>query len=151
MYKLLTWGALIVYPPISRKCLAIFDCVVAGEDEHGIVYLLRDDPVLPDGRCWQGGVWAVWACIACFGVVVYCIGLPILAYYLAHRFHTMTTKNTKDLRRERERVSLLIITYDDRFWYAESVSLLHRFVWRPHRSHPHSHAMQCPVSMPSAH
>jgi hypothetical protein len=130
MFKLLTWAFLIVYPPISRKCLAIFDCIDAGNDEIGTIRLLRDDPVFPDGWCsFDNPKYALFASIACLGIVVYCLGLPLLAYYLAYRFHTMTTKNTKDLRRERERVSLLIITYDDRFWYAESVALVHRFLF----------------------
>ena len=126
MYKLLTWFALIMYPSICRKSLAIFDCVEAGEDEDGFsIWLMRDDPVLPDGRCYTAQ-WAGWVAAAGFGLVAYCFGVPLGALYLSGRYHYFGKHGDFDYD-ERERVTLLVNTYEEKYWYCESLSLLHRF------------------------
>ena len=87
MYRLLTWAALILYPPICRKSLTIFDCVPAGIDEvtGQLIMVLRDDPTLPEGRC-QTAWWTGWAVFASVGIAVYCLGIPVVSLYLArHR------------------------------------------------------------------
>ena len=131
VYKLLTWTALIMYPSISRKTLSIFDCVYAGrEDEQGVdlgadIFLLREDPVYPEGQCFTTRWW-IWVSVASVGLLFYCLGLPLGALYLASRYHYHGKHSDFD-KDERERVTLLVSTYEERYWYCESLSLLHRF------------------------
>ena len=95
MYKLLTWSALIAYPPIARKSLAVFDCVAA-VDEAGVpISVLRDDPVWPGGQC-DTPAHAGWCVFAALSLVVYCAGLPLAALYLSGRFYfSGQQRNTK--------------------------------------------------------
>ena len=121
MYKLLTWVSLIMYPSLARKLLAIFDCVPAG---NGLL-LLRDDPVLPEGRC-QTAEWNRWIILASCGLGLFCLGMPAAALYLSGRYHF--SGNIDDVE-ERGRVTLLVSSYQDKYWFAESLSLMHRFVF----------------------
>ena len=126
MYKLLTWVCLIMYPSMSRKALAIFDCVPMGLDELGAeIRVLRDDPVLPEGQCYTPA-WNSWVGFAGFGLAVFCLGLPLAALYLSARYQFFGVYG--DVQ-GRERVTLLVSSYKERYWYAESLSLLHRFVF----------------------
>ena len=61
-------------------------------------------------------------CIICFasvGVLLYCIGAPILCVILTRRW--------RHLPEHRPRIDLLLKTYDDGFYYGEAISLLHKF------------------------
>ena len=117
VYKLLTWTMLLFYPSIARKSLAIFDCLDAGNG----MYLLRDDPVLECFSDKDG--WYGWAALAGLGIGVYCIGLPLAAFVAAWLYHC----SAKDDLRQRERVVLIVGNYESKFWYCESIVLLHRF------------------------
>ena len=62
---------------------------------------------------------------ASFGVAI-CLGLPILALYLSARHILFGAHGDID---GRERITLLVSSYKDKYWYAESLSLVHRFVF----------------------
>ena len=72
------WMMLIQYSTISRKMLAIFDCVPY-MDGH----LLRSDPVL---QCYDAS-WVGGAVLSVGGIVVYCLGLPAVSYLLSRWHH----------------------------------------------------------------
>ena len=114
--KLLIWAILLLYPSISRKSLAVFDCMPAGS-----VSLLRDDPAV---ECWQGE-WIAAAIFAGIGTLVYCVGVPLGAFCIARRYHL----SAKDDLAQRERVVLIVGTYQAEYWYVESIVLLHRFIF----------------------
>ena len=131
-FSVCTQVFLIMYPSLSRKCLAIFDCVEAGVDDLGVeVRVLRDDPVLPEGQCYAD-LWNVHAAFAGFGIAAFCIGIPALALYLSARHHFFGVNGDLDERERvaaRERVTLLLSSYDDRYWFMEALMLMHRFLF----------------------
>ena len=74
---------LFCYPSIARKSLAVFDCVLAGEDAVGTpVELLRHDPAIV---CYDAE-WRGWAVIAAtIGIGFYCLGFPLFAFFKGTR------------------------------------------------------------------
>ena len=97
----------------------------AGVDDEGReIRVLRDDPVLPEGQCYASE-WSSWVVYASFGVAI-CLGLPILALYLSARHILFGAHGDID---GRERITLLVSSYKDKYWYAESLLLVHRFVF----------------------
>lgn len=64
------------------------------------------------------------------GAIIYCFGLPVAAVGLISRWRK-SRDNSDISRAEREeryeRVSLLVSSYEDEFWYMEAVWMLHKF------------------------
>lgn len=84
---------------------------------------------MPQGRC-DTPTSTAWRVLASFGLVIYCAGLPAAAFAFA-RYHRYAQyiQNKKKGEVMRERVALLISSYEERFWFMESISLVHRFVF----------------------
>jgi len=100
-YKLFTWTMLILYPTIARKSLAVFDCLPAGVDStNHELFLLRDDPVI---ECYKDQ-WRRWAVLSACSILIYCLGLPLLAFCAAWKFHSSAQDNLA----QRERVALIV-------------------------------------------
>ena len=112
VYKLLTWGALFIYPTLARKPLAVFDCMEAPG-----VAVLRDDPA---EACFEGQ-WFWWAAFASAGILLHGLGLPLIAFVLASRCRDGESD-------ARERVSLLVDSYRTHFWACESLTLVYKLV-----------------------
>lgn len=127
-----------IYPMLCRKSLATFDCVAAGVDSTGAeVKLLRDDPVV---FCSTSS-WLIPASAAGAGVLLYALGVPFAAWWLAysHRREVQREEQEEKERLElrlvakvkrkkwRKGSSLLARIYKDQYWYCEPASLLHNF------------------------
>ena len=117
MYVLMEWAILLIYPAVARKSLQSFSCVPAGVRPDGSeIWLLYDDPII---ECYTPEYMPM-AFIAGLGVVFYCLGLPLVFFVLAWRFHG--SKDEDNLAR----VHLLTASYQKQFWYFESLLLLHK-------------------------
>jgi hypothetical protein len=105
LWKVVVWFNIFLYPSVSQMTLATFSCVkVRGR------HYLRSDPSI---ICYEAG-WNVWAAIALASVLLYCLGMPLLLYCLARAYHNCVDRRAK-------RVSILIASYQPRYWYFESV------------------------------
>ena len=123
VWKLMIWVMLFCYPSLARKSLSVFDCVEAGEDEAGMtIFLLRSDPA---ERCYEGA-WTAWAVLAgTLGIGFYCVGFPLASFLISWNYHYRIERYSDD-RDAYERISVVVSTYSDEFWYVESISLLHK-------------------------
>jgi hypothetical protein len=120
VYQLMIWVMLFCYPSLARKSFSIFDCIGAGEDSEGAtVFLLRTDPAL---RCYTDE-WTAWAAVVgVLGLGFYCIGFPVAVLILTHRYQ----RSVQDDPSAYGRVAVLLSSYEDKYWYMETVSLFHR-------------------------
>ena len=82
--------------------------MVACAGEPGVIDAawVRDDTVL---MCYHGD-WLFWAGVAGIGILVYCIGLPILAAVLSRKYH----RSNQESLEEREKVILLVGSYESK-------------------------------------
>ena len=112
IWDLAVWLLLIQFPTISRKTLAVFDCVAFQEQS-----LLRFDPTL---ECYDEQ-WLVWALVAAIGAVVYCLGLPFAAWLVSRRLHFGDAS-------ARRLVYVLTRSYTESCWFMESVDLVRKFL-----------------------
>ena len=121
VFKLMTWVMLFCYASLARKSLSIFDCVVAGEEHFSgkPIYLLRNDPAL---ECFNAEWFAYAAIAGLVGVCFYCLGFPLLVLLMAWRYERSNKEDSDAF----ERVSVLVSTYEPKFWYCEALSLLHK-------------------------
>jgi hypothetical protein len=120
-YKLITVCLLFAYPALCRKTLASFDCMPASET----IELLRDDPAIVCSK----GLYSFLVSCAIISLCLFCLGLPVLAWAMSWRYHRLADR-TLDPEREMlefQRVEILVASYKERFWYMESISLLHKF------------------------
>jgi hypothetical protein len=132
------WILLFLYPSLCRTTLSVFQCTplfVGPTDNlplpskpdtqfpHGqhpaVKHLLFSDPVI---ECYTPE-WTVCALLAVVGIVVYCIGAPLL-------FLLLTAKYRADPK-VRPRISLLLVSYghsDGSVWFYESVDMLRKLL-----------------------
>lgn len=113
-------------PTLARKFLSILDCLEAETKDGTTIYLLRDDPEIV---CFDGSWWLFASC-GIIGVICYCFGIPLIAIARVRRW--LRSKLDPDLTKEQrieqyERVSLLVSSYKDEFWYMEAVWMMHKF------------------------
>ena len=111
MWTLMTWLLLLLYPMLSRWSLAMFDCVHVGDDAF-----LRADP---SETCYSP-VWKAWLPFAICGLLLYALGLPVLAWRVA--------ASSRLNKSRQSRVQLLLSSYQPRHWYFESLDLLRKLL-----------------------
>lgn len=104
------WLLLLLYPSLCHRLIAIFDCIQVGVDER----LLRDDP---SEQCAHGG-YSYWVAVACIGIVVYCIGIPVAAFIMSYQKSSV----------QRKRIALLLTSYRKEFCYFEAIDLSRKFI-----------------------
>lgn len=125
-FKLMELGILLIYPTLARKCLSTFSCVPAMDEEGQSIELLREDPAVV---CFEGSWWVLML-MSIGGLVFFCFGLPLFAIQLIRQSlqiesHPKTPVAVK--LEAHERVSLLISSYEPKFWYMEPLWLAHKF------------------------
>ena len=111
MWTLHIWLLLLLYPTLSRKTLATFDCVQL----RGTSYL-RDDP---SQTCFSRE-WIPWAVLASAGTLVYAVGIPAGTWLLTQRHHRSA--------RGARKVALLLTSYRAQFWWFEACDLLRKLL-----------------------
>ena len=118
MYVLMEWTIILLYPALARKSLQAFSCVPAGTDPNTgeDVMLLYEDPII---ECYTRDYWPM-AAAAMYGAVVYCLGFPLLFFILSWRYHADENPH------KRSRVLLITASYDEQFYFFESILLLHK-------------------------
>lgn len=109
---LLIWLLLLQYPLLCRASLEAFECVSL----RGVLYVRSD----PREAC-SGSSWESAAAVSGLGVVVYCLGIPILAWLAARTLHR------SESGRARQRVALLVLSYQPGAWYWEACELVRKF------------------------
>lgn len=101
---------LVVFAPVSRAMTQMFTCTsLSGEKQ----YLLADVSL----ECYTPEHYG-WISYAVAGMVVYSMGIP--AYFLLRLW--------RDRRANRLPLAILTQSYEDGFWWYESVELSRRFV-----------------------
>ena len=113
VWTLHIWAWLLLFPSVTRKVLATFDCI----ELNGTFYLRSDAAV----TCSGAGYSAV-AVLAAVGVVVTCFAAPIGLVMVTSRNHKSSE------RVKRARVALLTNTYQDEFHYWEAVDLTRKLL-----------------------
>ena len=114
------WLCLLLYPVISQRSVAIFDCIQL----RNALYLRAD----PEVQCTGNGPWLGWVFVGCIGITVYCVGIPVAAFLAARQqggYHSIVPDGAAT---HRKRVALLLSSYHDAFWFFESLDLLRKFV-----------------------
>jgi hypothetical protein len=91
------------------------------------VRVLRDDPTIGTGQC-DTPLWYGFVAVAVIGLIVFCAGLPLAFLYLAGRYYFAGEANTAGDADARERVTLLVSTYERRYWYASLHPHPHRLI-----------------------
>lgn len=113
VWHVLVWLLLFCYPTVSRQTLETFNCV-----DFRDAKLLFADPRI---TCYEDENWRVWAVLSSFGVLLYCIGIPLFLYLAARAYHDAADSRV-------QRVTLLCESYDQRFWYFESLDMVRKFL-----------------------
>eukprot|EP00966_Prymnesium_polylepis_P204232 4731146-Prymnesium_polylepis.1 len=72
------WFILLSYPTLCRETFAIVSCIEVRD-----VYLLYSDPTI---ICYDAR-WLAWSSVAAISVGVFCLGIPLGAYFQARRYH----------------------------------------------------------------
>jgi hypothetical protein len=116
-----------VYPALCFKTLSAFDCIRAGHQSTSAeTRVLRDDPGI---SCDSSTMYTVVTICAFTSLGSLCLGLPMLAWVLARRYRRINAHMSADVDRvwlEYQRVEMIVGSYQERFWYMESISLLHK-------------------------
>lgn len=113
VWTLHIWAWLLLYPSVTRKVLATFDCI----ELDGTFYLRSDAAVTCSGASYN----AV-AVLAAVGVVLTCVCAPVGLVMVTSRNHKSSE------RVKRARVALLTNTYQDEFHYWEAVDLTRKLL-----------------------
>ena len=103
------WLLLLQFPTISRKTMTMFDCI-----EFEDTFLLRADPAM---ECYTSE-WRFWAAVGGGGALLFCAGLPAIAYLIVRRLHVSNPRL----------VHVLTLNYRKDCWYMESLDLLRKFL-----------------------
>ena len=106
------WLLLLSYPTLCHAIMSTFDCVGLRDRS-----LLRADVSI---ECYQGSWWA-WGTAGIVEALVFCIGMPVGAFFAARRH-----RNSRG--RARQRVLLLINSYRYECWYWESIDLVRKWL-----------------------
>lgn len=128
VYHLMIMAMLVMYPAIARKTMFMFDCMDGGYAPDGTeIRLLRDDPATLCGDA----EWNRWMPLAIASIIVYCLGVPVAFFILAYKYHKVAQAKLYAVHKPSDlvwldRLSLLVSTYEPKYWYCESVWMLHR-------------------------
>ena len=101
---------LLFYPSVCCQIFGLFTCTSL-RSQH----LIRDSPATV---CYDGRWWA-WSTCALVGAVVYCAGVPFLAWRLTRNCRTS---------RQRRRMLLLLTSYRSGLSHFEAVDLLRKLL-----------------------
>ena len=134
-YKLITFALLVSYPAITRKFLAIFNCISGEElqtkDDPASardILLMREDPVF---KCYEEEWWPLFL-FGVLGLVLYVVCVPMIIYVFIRRYHA--SKKNRDMpllekREHYERVAFIVSSYKEKFWFFEGCWLLHKLLF----------------------
>ena len=129
VFHLMIMAMLVMYPAIARKTMFLFDCMNGGYTADGAeLWLLRDDPAT---MCYDA-TWRFWSVFAFASIVVYCLGVPVAFFVLSYKYHRVAQAKLYGVHKPEDlvwldRVSLLVSTYEPKFWFCEALWMLHRF------------------------
>ena len=115
LWTLHIWLGLLLYPSLTRQLFSHFSCTRVAQASY-----LSSDTSL---QCFTAA-WAGWAVLASAGLLVYALGLPLLAFLLAQAHHQ--TKNPQERARCGRRISLLLASYTPDCWWFESADLVRK-------------------------
>ena len=116
VWDLASWLLLLQYPTLARKSVSAFDCTAFGGDT-----LLRSDPTM---SC-ASSEWMLGGTLASAGIVVYCLGLPLI-FVLVTRRQLQAAAHDSARRRL---VHVLTRSYTDEVaWYYEGFDLIRKFL-----------------------
>ena len=95
-------------------------CMPAGEDEDGnVLELMVADP---SEICGTDTYWTWFTVILIFGVLIYCVGFPLVTFIAARRYQL---SNKEDIS-SYERISVLISVYEPKYVFMEALNQVHK-------------------------